>query len=70
MHRMREGSLKSHPQDGREDPVLGRLRWFLARGVARTDPRTLIPRILEDSKKDIGESSAGGLEGSNRTLEA
>ena len=32
MHRMREGSLKIHPQDGREDPVLGCLRWFLARG--------------------------------------
>ena len=24
MHRMREGSLKSHPQDGREHPVGGR----------------------------------------------
>ena len=68
---MREGSLKIHPQDGREDPVLGRLCRFLARGGRAVRPRDLDSsdtRILEDSKKDIGGSSTGGLE--DWTLEA
>ena len=67
---MREGSLKIDPQVGRADPVQDACSDFWLGGVARMDPRALIPRILEDSKKDIGGSSTGGLEGSNKTLEA
>ena len=74
MHRMREGSLKSHPQDGREHRVQGACADFWLGGVARRVYSNVCSDtgVLENTKKNIGGSKTGGLktEGSNKTLEA
>ena len=46
--------------------MLGCLQRNLPRGGRAVDPRTLNPRILKDSKKDIGGSSTGGLKDQTR----
>ena len=46
MHRMREGSLKSHPQDGREDRVQDACADFWL-GGSRGESTVTFARILE-----------------------